>query len=164
MKKCLLSVLIVFMVFGCLLKAEDVNVTTERPAFYFNLGSIIPVSGEYFIPLPHGGFSLDYPLGKNVMLSPEVNAIFLLYIPVYLAPGVQINFRDKNMFIGGGVVVLTDFERHYYDEHIPTLLKFNIGGYINDRTKLSVYMLTNKNISGGIVIGFTASFRLGSKK
>jgi hypothetical protein len=163
MKKWLLSVLIVFVAFGCFLQAEDVKATTNRPAVYFNLGSIIPISGEYFIPLPHGGFSLDYPLGKNVMISPELNAIFVLYYPAYLAPGVQINFRDKKMFIGGGIVVLTNFERHYYDEHIPMLLKLNIG-YIGDRRKFSVYLLTNKNISGGIVIGFTASFRLGNKK
>lgn len=161
MKKYLLSVLIVFLVFGSFLKADDIKVKTDHPTFYFNLGSIIPVSGEYFIPLPHGGFSLDYPLGKNVMISPELNAIFVLYYPAYLAPGVQINFRNNKMFIGGGIVVLTNFERHSYDENIPTLLKFNIGGYISDRTKISVYLLSNQNISGGILLGLNASFRLG---
>ncbi|MCX6578635.1 MAG: hypothetical protein NT166_00450 [Candidatus Aminicenantes bacterium] len=161
MKKCLLSVLIVFTVFGCVLQAEDVKVTTDRPAFYFNMGAITAVSGEYFIPLPYGGFGLDYPLGKNVMISPELNVIFLLYLPVYLAPGVQVNFKDDTKFVGGGILYLTNFHYHHYEGNSTMLWKFNAGGYIGDRTKFSVYLLTNKNMDGGIVLGATVSFRLG---
>ncbi len=165
MKKCLLSVLLIFAVLGCFLKAEDVKVKTDRPAVFFNLGAIIPVSGEYIIPLPYGGFNLDYPLAKNVMISPELNVICnLLYIPTFLAPGVQINFKDDSKFVGGGIVVLTDFHDHHYGGYSTMLLKFNAGGYIGDRTKLSLYLLANKNVSGGIVLGATVSFRLGKKK
>jgi len=164
MKKCLLSVLLIFAVLGCFLKAEDVKVKTDRPAVFFNLGAITAVSGEYFIPLPYGGFNLDYPLGKNMMISPELNVVFLLYLPVYLVPGVQVNFKDDTKFVGCGIVILTDFHDHYYGGNSTMLWKFNAGGYIGDRTKLSIYLLASKNISGGIVLGATVSFRLGSKK
>ncbi|MCX6580665.1 MAG: hypothetical protein NT166_10840 [Candidatus Aminicenantes bacterium] len=164
MKKCLLSLLLIVAVLGCFLKAEDVKVKTDRPAFFFNLGAITAVSGEYIFPLPCGGFSLDYPLAKNVMISPELNVVFYNYMPVFFAPGVQINFKDDSKFVGGGIIVLTDFHDHYSSGNSAMLWKFNAGGYIGDGTKISVYLLAGKNISVGILLGASVSFRLGSKK
>lgn len=161
MKKCLLSVLLIFAVLGCFLKAEDVNVKTDRPALFFNLGAITAFSGEGIIPLPCGGFNLDYPLGKNVMISPELNVIFCYYLPVFLAPGVQINIKEKSMFVGGGIVVLTDL--YDFEGDSATLLKFNVG-YISDRTRFSIYLLTGGDMSEATVLGATVSFRLGKKK
>jgi hypothetical protein len=165
MKKSLLSLMIIFGVFGCVLKAEAAKVTTDRPTFYFNLGAITAVSGEYIFPLPSGGFGLDYPLGKNVKISSELNVMCnIQFIPAYLAPGVQVNFQDNQMFVGGGILVLTDFHEHYYGGNSTLLWKFNAGGYINERTKLSVYLLTNKKITGEILIGATVSFKLGKTR
>lgn len=165
MKKCLLSVLFVFVVFGGVLKAEDINVKTDRPAMYFNLGSLLGGSGEFFNILPYGGFNLDFPIGKYVMLSPEVNLIFYYYIPALLAPGINLNFKGNSMFFGGGLVNMISFYSHHPE--INLCLKLN-AGVIRENMKFSIYLLTRTNrrdeYGGGIVVGVNASFKLKSPR
>lgn len=117
----------------------------KKPAFSLNLGVQTNLFRES--SFDNAWFTLDarlgIPIGKSVKISPEIMAAVddsLDFDAVWLYPGVILNFKLGNFFVGAGAVLPIVF----YDGGSDSgnlAPKVNIG-YTAGRLTLTAYIMT----------------------
>ncbi len=160
MRKVFLSFLLCGVLLGGFAKqaqAQDKNLE-----FHICAGALTDTHFEYFFITLEAG--LDFHLGKSIMLSPEVQTWTYTerigFDEFLLNPGLILNFKSKNFFIGGGII-LSLFS---IDEDIKLdnlMLKANAGFRMkNIRLTIYVIPLTEEDIFDveGIALGANIGF------
>ncbi len=152
-KKLLLSIMLIFFIAAAELQAGE----DRKNQYYFDVGSAFFL----YIPFPHIGFSADFPIGDNLVLSPETNVTFFLYLPVFLSIGTQINYIGDRYFWGCGVSrYFLFYEEEDIFEYGLTCLKVQVGRSI-ERCKVSLFailpLLSGWNLP---MIGVSFKFKL----
>lgn len=156
MRKVILGILVVAMVGGAF---QQVQAQEKKAQGGLNLG-VMFLGG----PIEEGfglwtfGLSLDYRLGKNVTISPEVDIwTFQFHFESFiLSPGLILNYQEGNFFVGAGVifpVVISEF----VTADLGLFPKVNIG-FRGKNVKLTAYALSNWALSG-VVLGASIGYR-----
>jgi len=152
-KKLLLSVMLIFFIAAAGLQAGE----DRKNQYYFDVGSAFLL----YIPLPHIGFSADFPIGHNLVLSPETNVTFVLYLPAFLSIGAQINYISDSYFGGCGVSrYFLFYEEEDIFEYGLTCLKVQAGRSLK-RCNVSLFAILPM-LSGWSLpmIGVSLKFKL----
>jgi len=117
----------------------------EKPAFSLNLGVQTNLYSE--TSFDNAWFTLDVrlgiPIGKSFEISPEIMAAIddsLDFEPFWLYPGLMLNFKPGNFFIGAGAVLPISFYEGESDSG-NLAPKVNIG-YSAGRLTLTAYIFT----------------------
>jgi hypothetical protein len=138
---------LVFLLLGMLAGAavQQANAQDKRAEFSLNLGVQTNVwSGSSF---DNAWFTLDarvgIPLGKSFEISPEVMAMVddsFNFDRVWLYPGVMLNYKAGNFFVGAGAVLPVVVGGGSSDSGNPAP-KINFG-YKFGKLMITVYALT----------------------
>lgn len=123
-----ISIAIALLVGGAF---SDAQAQQTKKAFSLNLGVQTDYSGES--PFEHLWFTLDarfgIAVGQSLEISPEVMAAVedsLEFDDVFLYPGVMLNYKLGDFFIGAGVVLPLFFYGGDFEAH-PPAPKVNFG-------------------------------------
>jgi hypothetical protein len=143
MKKVILVVLVAGLFAGA--AAEQALAQEKKAAFSLNLGVQTNIwSGTSF---DNAWFTLDarvgIPLGKSFEISPEVMATVddsFNFDLVWLYPGVMLNYKAGNFFVGAGAVLPVVFGGGESDTGNPAP-KINIG-YKYGKLMITAYAIT----------------------
>ena len=124
---------------------SDVQAQEKRMVFSLNLGVKTDLSNEG--SFENAWFTLDarfgIPVGQTLEISPEVMAAVednLEFDIVYLYPGVMLNLKLGNFFVGAGAVLPLFFYDGETDAHTPAP-KVNVG-YRAGNLILTAYLFT----------------------
>ena len=124
---------------------SDAQAKEKRLAFSLNLGVQTNLSSES--PFEHVFFTLDarlgIPVGQTLEISPEVMAAVddsFEFDFIYLYPGVMVNYKMGNFFVGAGAVLPLFFYDGETEAHTPAP-KVNIG-YRTGNLILTAYIFT----------------------
>jgi hypothetical protein len=137
MKKVFLIFVVIGFLFGGMF--QQVHAQDKKNEFNLNASAL---TNNYFQGVAFTiGAGLDFHLGKRIMISPEVQVHgnpFTLSI-ASLTTGAIVNFKLKNFFVGGGVILPTVSDDGLM--FLDLFPKFNVGIRLK-RIKLSLYMIT----------------------
>ncbi len=130
--------------------AERVRAQDKKLEFNTNAGALTDTHFEYvFFTL---GAGLDFHLGELIMISPELQLWSYQFRSeyFYLNPGIILNFKLKNFFIGGGMISpfegLSPIDPYF-------LPKINAGLRIKN-IKLTLYLiLPNEDFPEMLLLG-----------
>jgi hypothetical protein len=164
MKKVVLCLVVMGLFFGGAF--SDVQAQGRRTAFSLNLGVKTDLSNEG--SFENAWFSLDARLGiavgRSLEISPEVMAAVddsLGFDIVYLYPGVMLNYKLGNFFVGAGAVLPLFFYDGETDAY-PPAPKVNVG-YRAGNLILTAYIFTWTDEDWGFLelnfIGATIGYR-----
>jgi hypothetical protein len=122
---------------------SDAQAQEKRTAFSLNLGVQTNLSSES--PFENAWFTLDARLGiaisQSLDISPEVMAAIddsLDFDAIFLYPGVMLNYKLGNFFVGAGAVLPLFFESGDVGVY-PPAPKVNFG-YITGNLILTAYI------------------------
>lgn len=156
MKKGLFMTLFVLMI----LLAFAQHMQASRPLNFYLRGGILTESNFKFNNyLWLVGANLDVQFGPVLMLSPECDVIIykLEFNPVFIMPGVILNFHASGFYAGGGATIPIMIGSGYsYEGDI--LLKLN-AGFKKNYFKIQAFLLTPfESAFDYTVIGATVGF------
>jgi hypothetical protein len=141
MKKIVLGLLVMGLFVGGAFSSALAQET--KKAFSLNLGVQTDYIGES--PFEHLWFTLDarfgIAIGQSLEISPEVMAAVedsLEFDDVFLYPGVMLNYKLGDFFVGAGVVLPLFFYGGDFEAHTPAP-KVNFG-YRARNLILTVYV------------------------
>ena len=156
MRKIILGVLVVVMIGGAF---QQVQAQEKKAQGGFNLG-VMFLGGdiEEGFGLWTFGLSLDYRLGENVAISPEVEIwTYRFYFDAFiLSPGMILNYQEGIFFFGAGLIypfVISQFGT----ADVGLLPKVNIG-LRGKNVKLTGYAFSDWSLSG-VVLGASIGYR-----
>lgn len=123
--------------------AAEKSIGKQDMKFYLNLGVLSNDTFDMF----HwqGGMMMDFFLGENLVLSPEVmlTGYKFAFDYLYLYPGATLNLLltkgENKLFVGGGVIMFVPIVPGDYDTKLE--LKIN-GGLMAGNIRLSVFFWT----------------------
>ena len=156
MRKVILGILVVVMIGGAF---QQVQAQEKKAQGGLNLGVMFLGGGiEEGFGLWTFGLALDYRLGKNVTISPEVEVwTFRFYFEAFiLSPGLILNYQEGSFFIGAGLiypVVISEYET----ADVGLFPKIN-AGFRGKNVKLTAYALSDWALSG-VVVGASIGYR-----
>ncbi len=143
MKKVVLSLMVIGLFAGGAFSSDQAQ--GKKLSFSLNLGVQTNLSSES--PFENAWFTLDARLGiaisQSLEISPEVMAAIddnLEFDAVFLYPGVMLNYKLGNFFVGAGAVL----PLHLYDgesDVYPPAPKINVG-YRTGNLFLTAYFFT----------------------
>ena len=143
MKKVVLSLLVMGLFVGGAF--SDAQAQEKRMVFSLNLGVKTDLSNEG--SFENAWFTLDARLGiavgRSFEISPEVMAAVddsFEFDVVYLYPGVMLNYKMGNFFVGAGAVLPLFFYDGGTEAHTPAP-KVNVG-YRTGNLILTAYIFT----------------------
>lgn len=139
MRKLFFNLLVIGLLLGGVFqKAQAQDKTLE---FNLNIGALTDTSFED--ALFTLGAGLDFHLGKHIMISPELQlwSYKFRFEAFLLNPGAILNFKLKNFFVGGGIILPFFISGDEDIESGELMPKINAGLRTN-RIKLTVYMIT----------------------
>ena len=151
MRKALYGLVIIGLLFGGI--AQQVEAQGKIVEFNLNINAL---TDDYFRNFVFGvGAGLDFSLGKNVMISPDV-LLISDFSESLLISGATLNIRLKRFFLGGGIVV--PLGRTGGFESGELWLKVNVG-YRIKKIKFALYMISPfedflQNVALGGSIGY----------
>jgi hypothetical protein len=139
MKKVFLNLIVVGLLLGGVFQQAQAQDKTLE--FNLNIGALTDTSFED--ALFTLGAGLDFHLGKLIMISPELQlwSYKFRFDAFLLNPGVILNFKMKNFFAGGGVILPFFISGDEDIESGELMPKINAGLRTN-RIKIAVYMIT----------------------
>jgi len=143
MKKVVLSLMVIGLFAGGAFSSDQAQ--GKKLSFSLNLGVQTNLSSES--PFENLWFTLDIKfgiaVGQSLEISPEVMATLddsFSFNEIFLYPGVMLNFKFGDFFVGAGAVlplIIYDGDVDVY----PPAPKVNIG-YISRNLILTAYIFT----------------------
>ena len=127
------------IIIGLLLGGISQQAKAQDKGLEFNLNAGALTSFDFDDILFTFGAGLDYHLGEHISISPELQlwTFNFEFKEIYLNPGIILNFRLKNFFIGGGVISPFEGLSPIYPYFLP---KINAGFRIKN-IKLTLYLI-----------------------
>ncbi len=142
MRKFFLSLLVIGLLLGGVF--QQAQAQDKTLALNLNVGAMTNTSfDDALLTL---GAGLDFLLGEYIMISPELQLwSYKFKFDVFLLnPGAILNFKLKNFFIGGGVILPFLISGDEDIESGELMPKINAGLRTN-RIRLSLYLITTFN-------------------